>query len=497
MVYIGDWVSDYYYKKGDTVYVPSHFKYFVCAIGHQSSVSSHPCRESSQWIGLCNHFLNEICKDNSLFLLTKEFRFNAKRLTHDDESNSSDEQELEVEKIRKALLENHGRARLKRKLDAAEQELETHKRRKLENGDEMMDLREKLMLMKIDLDTKTYVLDKYDHMMRMSGTEFSKQMGWLKLVSSIPFGKYRQLQVSHKDPQDKLKDFFDRVKTTLDASIYGLDNVKEEILEFVGRKITNPDGKGHVLALCGNPGVGKTKIIKCLAQALDLPFFQINCGGLNDASVLVGHSETYVGSKPGKLVELLANARCMNPIIYLDEVDKIGESKSREINGILTHLLDEEQNDRFQDNYLSNINLDFSKAFFVLSFNDPSKVDTIVFDRMKVIYINAPTVIEKVRICQDKMIPDIINGIKFKNGRKVSMDTNLIEYIILQKSPPEEGVRQLRKTLEKLMTRLNFDILTGRSNLVVEDDAVVITRTYIDKVLVSSKDDHTYLAMYS
>lgn len=495
MIFTGEWTNDSYYRRGNIVYISSHSSYHICSLNHQASEQTHPFSEFSQsvyWIPICENFLVETTFKKSCLTDTflKESAF-----IHYSPIVPASPTPSTVEEVRTKFVEQHKQSKLKRKLEEAENELTKHKKQKTK--DYTLDLRDKLMLLKIDLDTKAFLLDKYETAMRLSGAEYSKQMGWFKLVSNIPFGSYKNLQVRHTDSHEKIKTFFDDIRNKMDASIYGLDHVKQEVLEFVARKITNPDGKGHVLALCGNPGVGKTKIIHSLAQALDLPFYQINCGGLNDASVLMGHSETYVGSKCGKLVEILVAAKCMNPIIYIDEVDKISEAKAREINGILTHLLDEEQNDKFQDNYLSNINLDFSKAFFVLSFNDPSKVDSIVFDRMKVIYIGAPSTVDKVKICQDKMIPEIVKTINFKENKNITIDTNLIEYIITMKSPKEEGVRQLRKTFEKLLTRLNYDVLTGTSKLTMEGDTIVLTKTYIDNVLNKKTDDEVYMSMYS
>jgi ATP-dependent Lon protease len=281
----------------------------------------------------------------------------------------------------------------------------------------------------------------------------------------------------------------------LDKRIHGLEDVKQEIMEYVARKITNPNGKGHVLALYGSAGTGKSKIIQTLAEALDLPFHQINFGGLNDAAILTGHSETYVGSKPGKIVEALTNSKYMNPIIYLDEIDKVSTTKATDIFGVLTHLLDEEQNDKFQDNYLSNVNIDLSKVFFVLAFNDISKVDAIVSDRLKVIYINPPTLQDKITICEHKMIPDIVKMINFK--KDIYLSKELIEYIITTKTQGEDGVRQLRKNIEKIFNRLNFDLLVNNtSDLKMEENVIVITSTYINSIL-KQKEKPRYLDMYS
>jgi ATP-dependent Lon protease len=331
-------------------------------------------------------------------------------------------------------------------LDTIENEIIENKKMKFSSVD---NIRDKILLLDLDIDTKTFVLDKHDTIRHTNNSDYIKGMNWLKNVTNIPFGNYKPLQVSKDDSSDKIKEYFNNVKSKLDQNIHGLEDVKQEVLEFVARKITNPDSKGHVLALYGSAGTGKTKIIKTLCSALDLPFYQVNFGGLNDVSILTGHSETYIGSKPGKIVEILQNAKYMNPIIYFDEIDKISENKSVEVYGVLTHMLDEEQNNRFQDNYLSNINIDLSKVFFVLAFNDITKIDKIVCDRLKIIYIDPPKLEDKVIICQEKMIPEILSSIKIKNDVNIIFDKQVIEYIIAQKTSSEKRCKSFKKKYRK------------------------------------------------
>ena len=396
-------------------------------------------------------------------------------------------------------IENQKQNDLKKRLRCIEDDLQNHKRRKLDNDEEISSLRDRLLLMNTDLNTKSFIIDKYDNTSKMHGSDYSKGMNWINTVSKIPYGKYKSMPVTKDDSQEKIKEFFDIVKQKLDKNIYGLEEVKQEIMEFVAKKITNPNSRGHVLALYGNAGVGKTKLVRSLADALELPFYQINFGGLNDVSVLTGHSETYVGSKPGKIVDIFTNSEYMNPIVYLDEIDKISENKATEIFGTLTHLLDEEQNTEFQDNYLSSITLDLSKVFFVLAFNDITKIDDIVADRLKIIYIDPPNLQDKLIICQDKIIPEILNSVKLKDDFNIVIDKEVIEYIISNKTIKESGVRQLRKNIEKIINRLNYDILIGNFDKLKRennDKNIIITRTYTDDVLKLKTDDTSYLNMY-
>lgn len=545
-MYVGYWLENINYKTGNIVYVEDLLEYYICIKDHLSNNLSFPNKEDLYWLYISSSFLNNFTSYYTKY--EQIYREQDNKDNKDDISDESNSEDIIQKKVPKLKIitknlknykrsptpstsikhsysdddepkQNENENELKRKLLSIEKDIYDYKRRKLMNEDDVCNLRDKLMLMNVDIETKLFLVDKYDSTVKMSGSDYSKGINWLKTACKLPYGKYKQMGIDKNDNLEKIKAYFDNIKLKLDSNIYGLEDVKQEILEFVARKISNPNSKGHVLALYGSAGVGKSKIIKSLADALDWPFYQINFGGLNDASLLTGHSETYVGSKPGKLVEILTNCNYMNPIIYLDEIDKISESKSTEIFGILTHLLDEEQNNKFQDNYLSNISIDLSKAFFVLAFNDINKIDTIVSDRLKIIYINPPQLQDKLIICQEKMIPEIINSInlcdnldgKVPNEKGDIKESNekagiliskeILEYIIVNKTVQEKGVRQLRKNIEKILNRLNFDILTGNYNKLKiessgEKSVINITKTYVDNVLTVSEKESRYLDMY-
>ena len=537
-MYIGYWQPDVIYNVGDII-LTYNLEYFICNKSHTSNTISYPTKEDIYWIYICSYFLNNLI--NNSVKTSFSGKTDIGKVVQDKVVQGKVDQMDEQKNIKRILSKkrecedpcdfilkiskkpklkislddidvkntfakntfsknpftDHSEqySKLKRKLEFIEDDIREYKRTK--TTDEVSELKDKLLLMNVDIGTKSFIMDKYSSVMKMSSSDHSKGMNWLNTVTKIPFGKYKDFNISINDSSEKIKEFFKNTKEKLDKSIHGLEDVKQEILEFIARKITNPDSKGHILALYGAAGVGKTKILKSLAEALDLPFNQINFGGLNDAAILTGHSETYIGSKPGKIVEILSNSNYMNPIIYFDEIDKISESKATEIFGVLTHLLDEEQNEKFQDNYLSNINIDLSKALFVLAFNDISKIDKIVSDRLKVIYINPPNLNDKLLICQDKMIPEILNSINLKNDVNVIIDKEVIEYIINKKTTQESGVRQLRKNIEKLVHRLNYDILIENDVLKKEcDNTFNITRDYVDKVLKQESQDNDYMDMY-
>lgn len=457
------WQIDKLYKKGDVVFTfGENPEYYICALEHLSCELVYPNTEDVYWIKIEEWVITDILYRERMKTYNKRYN-----------------------------------QRLKRKLITVEDEIEKYKKQK--TNEAVDNLRDNLLLLNLDISTKTYLLDKYDNSLSTSGSDYAKGQNWIKTVCSIPFGKTKTMKIKASDKPEKINKFLQNVKQKLDDKIYGLDKVKQEIIEFVARKISNPNGKGHVLALYGNKGLGKTKIIKCLAEALDIPFYQINFGGLNDAAILLGHSETYVSAKHGKIIDGLITTGVMNPIIYLDEIDKISEHRAKEINGVLTHLLDEEQNNKFNDNYLSNVNIDLSKVLFVIAFNDITKVDDIVSDRMKVIYIDPPNLDDKVNIAQEKIIPEIISVINFSKTLKFVMSKELLEYIITQKIVKEDGVRQLKKGLEKIFNKLNYEILINKlSNGIQRNkNEFTIEKTFVDNVLESTTENQDYLSMYN
>ena len=514
-MYNGYWEINKNYNKGDVIYVCTLAEYYICINEHTSGRLTFPNKEDIYWMYIPNNFLNffkTIDKTDNIPEPKYNNNNNNKKELNNNNKQENDNSSLNEIKKRSPIYlkrstsykECNKRNELKRKLRMVEDEIINYKRQK-NYGDDLMDnLKNKLLCMDLNIETKSFLLDKYESIRGSNSSDNSKALNWLNTIVKIPYGKCKEMDVKSADNSDKLKMFFKRVKDKLDENIYGLENVKDEILEFVARKITNPNSKGHVLALYGSGGIGKTKIIKSLAEALDLPFYQINFGGLNDVSVLTGHSETYIGSKPGKLVEILTCSNYMNPIIYLDEIDKISETRATEIFGVLTHLLDEEQNAEFEDNYLSNIKIDLSKVFFVIAFNDISKVDSILLNRLKVIYIDPPSIEDKITICQTKLIPNILKTIKLKTGFNIIIERELIEYIISCKTQDDKGVRQLKKNIEKIFNRLNYDILIDNLDLVKketvqdsEDTTLIITRSYIDKIIKTHNNDRSYLQMYN
>jgi ATP-dependent Lon protease len=519
MPYKCDWKLQQNYTKGDIVYNRDN-EYFICIGDHVSDNLMYPTKEDVYWVNIDSNFLIVYLENYkaivSPVINTKSTKttIKPKKITikptkktkvfdytdSEDSSYSAPEQTKKIEKNP-----------LKRKLDRIEDEIYNYKRKKNNQVDEN-DIKSRILLLDVDISTKTFIMDKFKSLkkpMLGSDSDYNKSMAWINTVLSLPFGKEKPLEVDIRDSGKRINNYFKNVKAIMDKHVHGLDNVKQEIIEYIAKKISNPHAKGQVLALCGAPGIAKTCLLRSLSEALDLPFQQINFGGLSDSSILTGFSETYVGAKAGKIVEALQKSQAMNMILYFDEIDKISSGKSKEINGVLTHLLDEQQNSHFQDTYLSNIDLDLSKIFFVVSFNDISKVSSIVTDRMKIINIDTPTTEEKIQIANLKLMPEIIKELNFHNNFKFVFDRDLMYSFIKRHSKEQEGMRQIKKKLENVFNKINYLHLTDTlddSNLLIDDTIeedtgkitktiVTITQGFIDLCL-KEKRELSYNMMY-
>ena len=220
--------------------------------------------------------------------------------------------------------------------------------------------------------------------MDTSHGEYFKLKYWVDNFMQIPFNKYQQLPVTIDSGVEKCSEFMDNAVTQLDESVYGLTDAKMQILQLLGQWVTNPDSIGTAIAIKGPMGTGKTTLVKDgISKILNRPFSLITLGGATDSAFLEGHSYTYEGSVWGKIVDILIQTKCSNPVIYFDELDKVSDTpKGEEIIGILTHLIDTTQNKCFHDKYFSEIDFDLSKALFIFSYNDETKINPILRDRM-------------------------------------------------------------------------------------------------------------------
>ena len=337
--------------------------------------------------------------------------------------------------------------------------------------------------------------------------EYYKLKTWVDTFMRVPFSVNKSLSVNIGDGIDKCSDFMENAKQILDDCVYGLDDAKMQIMQMVGQWITNPSALGTAIAIKGPPGTGKTSLVKeGISKILGREFAFIALGGTGDASFLEGHSYTYEGSMWGKIVQILIDSKCMNPVIYFDELDKVSDTpRGEEIIGILTHLTDTTQNNQFHDKYFSEIDFDLSKCLFIFSYNDESKINPILRDRMYRIQTKGYDAKEKAIIARNFLLPKIREQVNFAESDVIIPDETL-DFIISCAgiTKKEEGVRNLKRCLEIIHTKVNlFRLMKPERNLFAKDMDMKITfpLTVVKKTvegLIKNEEtqNQSLLAMY-
>ena len=372
-------------------------------------------------------------------------------------------------------------------------------------------LRFKILNSEMDIRTKSIAIENIEKLgeMDVSTGEYCKMDKWINGLIRIPFGKYNELDINNENSIEEKSSFLYNTYNILDKAIYGHQEAKMHILQVIGKWIKNPTSQGNVLALQGPMGNGKTTLVKeGIAKAINRPFAFIALGGASDSAFFDGHSYTYEGSHWGRIIDIMIESKCMNPIIYFDELDKVSDTfKGQEIIHLLTHLTDPSQNNLFQDNYFPGVHIDISKSLFIFSFNDESKVDRILKDRMYVINTKGFKPEDKIAICNDYLLPELMETFLFNMG-DITFEKEAIEYIIETHTEKEEGVRNLKRCLETIISKINIYNLSQSNNndkqipLTFEIDnfsiPLNINKTMTDSLLSKKEDkykppEHMYM----
>ena len=358
---------------------------------------------------------------------------------------------------------------------------------------------------------KAVVLQKLKILRSMEpgDSEYFKLKNWVDGFMRVPFGKYKELTVNLNDGLDACHTFIENAKNTLDNCTYGLNDAKLQILQMVGQWIANPSAMGTSIAIHGPPGTGKTTIVKDgISKILGREFAFIALGGAGDSSFLEGHSYTYEGSCWGKIIQILMDSKCMNPVIYFDELDKISETpRGEEITNILVHLTDITQNDEYHDKYFSEVSFRLSQCLFIFSYNDESKINPVLKDRMYRIHTKGYDAKEKVIIARKHLLPKIREQVNFNDG-EIEIPDETLNYIITNERlcKGEQGVRNLKRCLEIIHTKLNLfrliksDVKLFEKEINLGEEVVfpfVVTKKHVD-ILIKNEEplNHSMLAMY-
>ena len=270
-----------------------------------------------------------------------------------------------------------------------------------------------------------------------SSPEISMIRTYIDTLLSLPYNQSSTEETSK-----------DKIRKELDKTHYGLEDVKNRIIEYAVLKKNNPDLENPIICLVGAPGIGKTSIARTIATALKRKFTKISLGGLNDSSELIGHRRTYLGSAPGKIISSLIKCETNNPVILLDEVDKLVKDYKGDPASVLLDILDSKQNKDFNDNYIEEA-FDLSKCLFILTANDAKEIPSILRDRLELIYLPSYTIYDK----KDIASMYLLNTICSKYNTKLEINEDVILDII-KSYTMESGVRELNRLLDKVVRYL-------------------------------------------
>lgn len=320
--------------------------------------------------------------------------------------------------------------------------------------------RQKIKALACNEDISNKLLSECDKLMKMpqGSHEGTVVRNYIEKCLEIPFGKLTKDSIN-----------LEKSRKVLDKDHYGLDKVKTRIIESLAVLKRNPDFAGQIICLYGPPGVGKTSIVKSLAKSMNRKYVRVALGGVHDEAEIRGHRKTYIGAMTGRIVDAVIKSGVMNPIILLDEIDKLGKDIKGDPSSALLEALDPEQNSTFTDHYI-DFPLDLSKVLFITTANDTSTISAPLYDRMEVIELNSYTIEEKFNIAKKHLVKKAMS--KHKLTAKEFKITDDAIYRIIELYTREAGVRNLEKQLATLCRKATVHLETSSKVFKVTADNI-------------------------
>jgi ATP-dependent Lon protease len=360
----------------------------------------------------------------------------------------------------------------------------------LDEVDYTKSIKYKILDLNTSNDVKAVIMKKYKEYKGCIETEEgSKIKKWITNALELPFDNHKLITTCEKDV------YLNFIKLELDRLIYGMDEVKEQLLLFLNNRLHHPDKKGANIALVGEPGVGKTFIVRILSEILQYPFCQISLGGITNSEFLKGHDYTYIGSQPGVITKSMMKMKNNNGIIFFDEFDKI--SNNKDVVSALLHITDVEQNHEFKDNYFPEISIDLSNVLWFYSLNE-EPTSRPLKDRLHIIHIPKYTTKDLKNITRQFLIPKICKSIGL-DGDNFTISERAIERVLFGVN----GIRELERQLRKIINKLYFVYKNKKlskslsfKNTIVEQLPFEITSEvvmYLESKKTSNNWEHLYM----
>lgn len=366
-------------------------------------------------------------------------------------------------------LEEDINDRIQQQIDKSQREYFLHEQLKvisaeLNEGDDELseaeDYRQKINALEISEESREKLLKECDKLQKMqSGSpEANVVRNYLDSCLNIPWGKYTSDNLS-----------LQRVKKVLDADHYGLEKVKQRFVEAIAVRALSPDIRGQIICLAGPPGVGKTSVAKSVARAMGRKYARISLGGIRDEAEIRGHRRTYIGAMPGRIINALQQSGSMNPLVLLDEIDKLGFDYKGDPSSALLEALDSEQNSNFSDNYIG-IPVDLSSVLFITTANDVSSIPAALADRMEIIELTSYTRQEKLNIARLHLVKQQreLHGM---SGRSLRITDSALS-LIIDGYTREAGVRKLKQCIAQVCRRCAVEIINGAKRITVDEQDV-------------------------